>query len=136
MRRVIGQFGDVAEEASKDNITHIITAAVSGCIIGEFVGLLMADRYQHQIPVDHMVFTRAGKEPESGLLRPGFKLSGKHVLLADDAIMETVTAGVMVKKLRSLQPNINISFMTIDIDPKVENHPLLKQFKRIYTFVE
>lgn len=123
------------KKQKNDKVTHIITAAVSGCIIGEYLGLLIADRYHHQVPVDHMVFTRSGKEPKNGILRPDFRLSGSHVLLVDDAIMETVTAGVIVKKLKSLEPNITLSFMTIAIDPGVEKHQLLKQFKHIYTFV-
>ena len=50
MRRFIGQFGDVAEAAVQDGVTDIVSAATSGCIIGEYLGLLMSEQVHHPVP--------------------------------------------------------------------------------------
>lgn len=136
MRRVIGQFGDVAESAKNDGVSHIITAAVSGCIIGEYLALKLDKIYNCQIPVDHMVFSREGTEPVGGMLPESFEISGNHVLLADDAVMETFTSRIMAKEIRRLRPDVQISLMTIDIDPDTKSSGYLDQFTHVYTFEE
>ncbi|HCX25915.1 MAG: hypothetical protein UX08_C0012G0031 [Candidatus Collierbacteria bacterium GW2011_GWB1_45_35] len=136
MRRVIGQFGDVAEAAIKDRVTHIITAAVSGCIIGEYLGLIMSKKFQHPLPVDHMVFSRSGIQPVNGYLPENLSLSGEHILIADDAVMETYTSRVMIAKIKEMNPQAIISLMTIDIDPDTKKSGYLDQFAHVYTFDE
>lgn len=136
MRRVIGQFGDVAECAKNDGVSHIITAAVSGCIVGEYLALQFDKIHNYQIPVDHMVFSRDGSEPIGGMLPESFELSGNHILLVDDAVMETFTSRVMVREMRKLKPDLQISLMTIDIDPDTKSSGYLDQFTRVYTFEE
>lgn len=136
MRRVLGQFSDVAESAHSDGVTHIITAAVSGCIIGEYLGLQYSRKYRNSIPVDHMVFARRGKSPTTGYLQDGFSLSGKHILLVDDAVMERVTSGVMLKTLKRKYPHAVISLMAVDIDPDTRYSGYLDRFAHVYSFDE
>ena len=136
MRRFIGQFGDTAEAATADGVTHIVSAATSGCIIGEYLGLLMDEQYHQPVPVDHMVFVRTGALPIAGLLREQFQIQGNHVLIADDAVMETRTAAVMLKKLRELNPAVKVSIMTVDIDPETKYSKFMDQFAHVYSFDE
>jgi hypothetical protein len=136
MRRFIGQFGDMAEAAVNDGVTHIVSAATSGCIIGEYLGLLMDEQYHHPVPVDHMVFLRSGALPIAGHLREQFQICGSHVLIADDAVMETRTAAVMLKKLREISPAVEISIMTVDIDPETKYSEFMQQFAHVYAFDE
>jgi hypothetical protein len=135
MRRFIGQFGDVAEAAAQDGVTDILAAATSGCIIGEYLGLLMSEN-QHPVPVNHMVFVRSGALPVDGLLPERFRLSGGHVLIADDAVMETRTAAVMIQKIKALDPHVAISILTVDIDPDTKYSPFMRQFAHVYQFDE
>ncbi len=136
MRRFIGQFGDIAEAAVGDGVTHIVSAATSGCIIGEYLGLLMDEQYHQPVPVDHMVFLRAGALPIAGLVREQFQIAGSHVLIADDAVMETRTAAVMLKKFREINPSVDISIMTVDIDPETKYSEFMHQFAHVYVFDE
>ena len=136
MRRFIGQFGDAAEAVVKDGITHIIAAATSGCIIGEYLGILMDKTYHQPTPVDHMVFVRNGALPIAGLLREQFRINGRHVLIADDAVMETRTAAVMLKKLQEMNPTAEVSILTVDIDPETKYSEFMHQFTHVYTFDE
>jgi len=136
MRRFIGQFGDVAEAALNDGVTHIVSAAISGCIIAEYLGLLLAEKFQHPIPVSHMVFARSGPLPVEGCLPETFELCGRHVLIADDAVIETRTAVVMVNKLREIDPGVEISILTVDIEPETKYSSYMDQFSHVYTFDE
>lgn len=136
MRRVIGQFGDVAEMVIEDKVTHIITAAVSGCIIGEYLGMVMFDKHDISVPVDHMIFARDGVEPVSGHLSKNFIPSGNHYLIVDDAVMETNTARVMIKKITQINPQAEISLMVIDIDQESKYSGFLDRFAHVYMFEE
>jgi hypothetical protein len=136
MRRFIGQFGDVAEAAVADGVTDIICAAISGCIIGEYLGLLMSELTHQPLPVYHMVFARTGPNPVEGFLPERFRLSGGHVLIVDDAVMETRTAAVMVNRLRELCPGARLSIMTVDIDPDAKYSEFMRQFEKVYLFDE
>jgi hypothetical protein len=136
MRRYLGQFYDIAEYATKDGITHIISAAVSGCIIGEYLSDMMSRQHQYQVPVDHMVFSRSGREPVAGFLPENFVFSGDQILIVDDAVMETTTSRVMIKELLKINPGISISLMSVAIDPDTRYSGYLKQFKFVYTFDE
>lgn len=135
MSRVIGQLPDVAEEAIKKGVTQVVTAAVSGCVIGEGIGLHMAEKYNYDIPIDHMILVREGPNPIAGMMRPGFVVKGDHVLFADDAVMDMMTLGVVETTLKSLNPGIKISLMAIDVHPMAEISGYLKQFER-FGFVE
>ena len=136
MSRVIGQFHDMAEYADRDGITHIVTAAVSGCIIGEYLALQIEDTYHHQIPVAHMIFSRNGTEPVEGMLPESFSISGNKVLIVDDAVMVTITSQIMLKELKKINPDIEISLMTVAIDPDTKQSGYLDQFSRVYLFEE
>ncbi len=136
MRRFIGQFGDVAEAAVQDQVTDILCAAISGCIIGEYLGLLVSELTHQTVPVNHMVFARSGALPVEGLLPERFRLSGEHVLMVDDALMETRTAAVMIRKIREISPSVEISILTVDIDPDTRYSDFMKQFGHVYLFDE
>ena len=135
MRRVIGQFRDVAEEVSGDGITHIITAGISGCVIGEYLGLFVND-FGREIPIDHMIFSRDGVNPTDGYLKSNFELRGNKVLIVDDAVMEAVTLEVMVRKIRMICPEVELSLLAIDIDPDIKNSKSVGQLKKLYLFEE
>ena len=136
MRRFIGQFGDVAEAAAQDGVTDILSAATSGCIIGEYLGLLMAELTHQPVPVNHMVFSRSGALPIAGLLPERFQLSGNHVLIADDALMETRTAAVMIREIHAIRPGVDISILAVDIDPDTKYSAFMNQFAHVYLFDE
>jgi adenine/guanine phosphoribosyltransferase-like PRPP-binding protein len=136
MRRVIGQFGDVAEEVVRDGIDQIITAAVSGCVIGEYLSKVIAKKHENQIEVDHMVFSRRGIDPLKGYLSESFKLLGDHLLLVDDAVMETKTAQVMLNTIEEIAPNCAISILAVDIDPDTRRSGFLDRFVKVYSFEE
>lgn len=136
MRRVIGQFGDMAEYVERDQVTHIVTAAVSGCIIGEYLGLQIEKKYHHSVPVDHMIFMRDGTEPTDGVLRGRFSIQGNNILIVDDAVMGTVTSRIMINKLKELDPKVNLSLLTVDIDPETKESGYLKLFYKVYLFEE
>jgi len=136
MSRVFGQFHDMAEYAKKDEISHIITAAVSGCIIGEYLAQIIKEKYGDHLPVDHMIFSRSGPEPVEGMLPESFKLSGNKVLFVDDAVMGTITSQIMVKELIKINPDLQISLMTVAIDPDTKQSGYLDQFSHVYLFEE
>ena len=117
-------------------ITHIITAAVSGCIIGEYLGLVMANKFQYEIPVSHMIFSRDGIEPIGVHLPEHFSFSGNHFLIVDDAVMETNTTTLMIQKIKELDPKAMISLFTVDISQEAEDSGYLNQFAHVYTFEE
>ena len=83
-----------------------------------------------------MVFLRSGALPIAGHLREQFQICGSHVLIADDAVMETRTAAVMLKKLREISPAVEISIMTVDIDPETKYSEFMQQFAHVYAFDE
>jgi hypoxanthine phosphoribosyltransferase len=136
MRRVIGQFSDIAEEVVQDGITHIITAAVSGCIIGEYLGKILERKFSKLLDVDHMVFAREGINPVKGILPESFRLQGDHVLFVDDAVMENRTALVMLDTMQNIAPNSKVSLLTVDIDPDTKESGFLQRFDRVYLFEE
>ena len=135
MRRVIGQFRDMANEVARNNVSQIITAGISGCVIGEYLGLFIQELGQ-TVPVDHMVFSRIGTDPSSGYLRKDFLVSGDQMLIVDDAVMEAVTLKVMVEYIRAVSPSAELSLMAVDIDPEVRSSGYLDQFVHLYLFEE
>jgi adenine/guanine phosphoribosyltransferase-like PRPP-binding protein len=129
MRRCIGQFSDIAEAAVADGVSHIVTCAVSGCVIGEYVGLLMGGN----IPVDHMIFSRNGTEPVQGYLSKRCNLKGSHILVIDDVIMDCVTLPLARDTLDSLiTPDVLVSVSVIDVDWEAEKVGCLVPYHRVY----
>lgn len=61
---------------------------------GEDLGKVIAENHQKSSEVDPIVFSRQGIDPLKGFLSESFRLAEEHLLLADDAIMETKTAQV------------------------------------------
>jgi len=96
----------------------------------------MAELTHQPIPVNHMVFLRSGALPIEGLLPERFRLSGNHVLIADDALMETRTAAVMIRKFKEISPEADISILTVDIDPDTKYSAFMRQFAHVYLFDE
>lgn len=135
MRRVIGQFRDVAEEVSKDGITHIITAGISGCIIGEYLGLFV-NGFGREVPVDHMIFSRDGINPIAGHLKSKFEMVGSKVLIVDDAVMEAVTLEIMIREIRKIRPGVELSLLAVDVDPDVKSSRVLSSLLKLYLFEE
>jgi hypoxanthine-guanine phosphoribosyltransferase len=135
MRRVIGQFRDVAEEVSKDGITHIITAGISGCVIGEYLGLFV-NGFGREVPVDHMIFSRDGINPTKGHLRSDFLITGKKILIVDDAVMEAVTLEVMMREIKKICPGVELSLLTVDIDSDIKESAIVGRLKKLYLFEE
>lgn len=135
MRRVIGQFRDMAEEVAGDGISHVITAGISGCIIGEYLGLF-ANELGREIPVDHMVFSREGINPIAGHLKSKFEMVGSRVLIVDDAVMEAVTLEIMIREIKKIDPRVEISLLAVDIDPDVKSSRVLDSLLKLYLFEE
>ena len=135
MRRVIGQFRDMAEEVIKNDVSLIITAGISGCVIGEYLGLFVRE-LGRTIPVEHMIFSRNGIDPDKGYLRENFSMAGGRVLIVDDAVMEAVTLAVMVEKIRAICPSAELSLLAVDISPEVMSSGYLSQFSHLYLFEE
>jgi len=135
MRRVIGQFRDMAKEVVRNDVSLIITAGISGCVIGEYLGLFVRE-LGRTIPVDHMIFSRIGTDPDKGFLRENFSIASDRVLIVDDAVMEAVTLAVMVEKIRAICPSAELSLLAVDIDPEIMSSGYLAQFSHLYLFEE
>lgn len=135
MRRVIGQFRDMAQEVVRNGVSSIVTAGISGCVIGEYLGLFVRD-LGRTIPVDHMIFSRIGTDPHEGFLRENFSITGGRVLIVDDAVMEAVTLAVMVERIRATSATVELSLMAVDISPEVMSSEYLAQFSHLYLFEE
>ncbi len=75
MRWNLGQFPDIAEQVKEAGISHIICAGISGCVVGEYLGLEMIGS---DVPVDHMIFERVDRSPVMGVLPVNFELEGKQ----------------------------------------------------------
>jgi len=135
MRRYLGQFPDATESVIDDNITHIVCAGISGCIVGEYLGLHL-EKMGEEIHVDHMVFARNGSIPKKGILPENTKISGTNVLLVDDAVLETRTLRIMTNSISMMKPDVNFSVMFLDFedDSRVRNY--LKNFNHVYRFEE
>ncbi len=133
MSKAISQFPDTAEAALNDGVTHVIAAAMSGCVIGEYIGLLMLKKYRHNVPVDHMIFSRHDKDPVSGMLKPNFRLRGNHVLIVEDMVAEA-DLDVMVNALKQIKPGMQMSLTSLDFDPSIDER-YLQQFAHVYPYI-
>jgi len=135
MRKYLGQFGDVAESSVENNVSHLICAGISGCVVGEYLGLHY-EKLGKDIPVDHMVFVRNGNVPVRGVLPEDTKISGSNVLLVDDAILETRTMRVMTSTISAKKPGVKFSAMFLDFEDDQNVRSYLKNFDHVYQFDE
>jgi adenine/guanine phosphoribosyltransferase-like PRPP-binding protein len=135
MRRYLGQFKDLAEDLKKDKINQIVCIGISGCVVGEYVGLVL-EKIGEEIPVDHMIMERdSDAMPTVGHLSDAFTLSGNKVLIVDDALLEARTLPVAIRSLEKFDHNIRPDLFVVDIEPLVDLSHLPYQPK-IYLFEE
>ncbi len=134
MRRFLGPLVSLAEDVKKDGITNIVSVAVSGCVIADYIGLLL-ENMNYPIPVDHMLLARQGTLPVAGVLSSGVRL-GERVLIVDDAVWEARTLPVVVKKLRAVNPASELRFCALDTDPRVDILQLFPEIAYEYTLEE
>lgn len=137
MRRFLGQFPDMAAEIAGWRPRQLVCSGISGCVIGEYVGLLLAKRGM-VVPVDHLVYRRRGVWPVEGRLARDFRWAGGKVLLIEDAVNEPRTLQVMMRALRSkawLQMNFGLLVLEVDRD-KAGVAQLLNGFDRVFEFEE
>ncbi len=135
MRRYLGQFPDIAENAIKDKITHIVCAGISGCVVGEYLGLQI-EKMGKEVPVDHMVFIRDGVIPKKGALPKNTRVSGTNVLLVDDAVLETRTLRVMTNSISAMKRGVNFSVFFLDFENDLFVRNYLNKFSHVYHFEE
>ncbi len=129
MRWNLGQFPDIAEQVKEAGISHIICAGISGCVVGEYLGLEMKGS---DVPVDHMIFERVDRSPVKGVLPSNFVLEGNRILLIEDAVQEARTLGVMMNTLNNMQPGLEFSLFALDIEDNEETRLGLQPIKKIF----
>lgn len=134
MRRFLGPMVSLAEDLKKDGITSIVSVAVSGCVIADYLGLLL-ENLQVEVPVYHMLLARAGTMPVAGMLSGAARL-GERVLIVDDAVWEARTLPVVVKKLKEVSPDSELRFYALDTDPRVDILKILPEISYEYTLEE
>jgi hypothetical protein len=131
MRWNLGQFPDIAKQVQDAGISHIVCAGISGCVVGEYLGLEMSDP---KIPVDHMIFERSNRSPVRGMLPRNFELEGKSVLLVEDAVQEARTLGVMMSTLDTMRDDLEFSLFALDIEDNEETRLALQPIHKIFKF--
>lgn len=134
MRRFLGQFPDTVEAIAQNNHTHIICSAISGCVIGEYLGIKLG-QLGLETPVDHIVFKRALGIPILGFLPDNFVLNGTDVLLVEDAVDESATLNTIRSALDKHYSNLRYSLFSLGIDPEMEMQ-VHSDFENVYTFEE
>jgi hypothetical protein len=136
MRKFLGQFLDIAEEIQSDPVDVIVCAGISGCVVGEYLGLVLEKRCRLEIPVRHMVFTRADKHPVEGILPSSFERSVSRILLVEDAVVESRTTKVMVDTISALISGAVFHLFALEIERNQIDKNVLKGMEKIYTFEE
>ena len=136
MRRFLGQFNDIAEELSESPPDNIVTAGISGCVVGEYLALKLEKEKGLSIPVEHMVFAREGIMPSAGVLPVAFELKGPAILLVEDAVQEARTLSVMMDTLRAVRGDTSFSLFALEIEDNQAVNELLSGFSKVYTFEE
>jgi hypothetical protein len=136
MRRYLGQFIDIAEEVSINLPDMIVCAGISGCVIGEYLGLVLEERFNLKIPVIHMVFSREEKEPNAGILPISTGREFFKVLLVEDAVIESRTTRVMMETLSKISPTLIYSLFALEIAQNQVKSDVLSKMENIYTFEE
>lgn len=131
MRWNLGQFADIAEQVREAGISHIICAGISGCVVGEYLGLELKDS---RIPIDHMIFERSNKFPVRGMLPRDFVLEGTRILLIEDAVQEARTLGVMMNTLNGIREDLEFSLFALDIEDNEETRLALMLIHKIFKF--
>jgi hypothetical protein len=120
MRRYLGQFDGLAEDIANSGADQIVCAGVSGGVIGEYLNMRISEKAGKILPVDHMVFSRAGKGvPARGWLPTGFGLVGNRILLVEDMVVEMRTVDMMIKTLGEKYPDQNLEYylMALEVQP-------------------
>jgi hypothetical protein len=136
MRKFLGQFLDIAEEIDQAPVDVIVCAGISGCVVGEYLGLVLEKRLGLEIPVEHMVFTRVATLPVEGILRSSFGKEAGKILLVEDAVVESRTTRVMVETLSGLIPGAGFSLFALQIERSQMGNEVLGQMEQIFTFDE
>lgn len=136
MRRYLGQFVDIAEDISIDPPDIIVCAGISGCVIGEYLGLVLEKRLNLNIPVTHMVFSRVEKEPVEGILPNAAGIGIAKALLVEDAVIESRTAKVMMETLSKFSQGIQCSLFALEIEQNQLEGAILLQMQEVFTFDE
>jgi adenine/guanine phosphoribosyltransferase-like PRPP-binding protein len=136
MRKFLGQFVDIAEEIAADPVDVIVCAGISGCVVGEYLGLVLEKRFNLPVPVEHMVFTRADKHPVQGILPSSFNPALSRVLLVEDAVVESRTTRVMVETLSACLASPVFRLFALEIERNQLDKDLLRGMEAIYTFEE
>lgn len=136
MRRFLGQFSDIAEELAASPPDNIITAGISGCVVGEYLALKLEKEKGISIPVAHMVFARESIMPTAGVLPAAFELKGPAILLVKDAVQEARTLSVMMDTLKATRADTSFSLFALEIENNQTVNDLLPSFSKVYTFEE
>jgi hypothetical protein len=136
MRRYLGLFVDIAEEVAKNPPDAIVCAGISGCVIGEYLGLVLEKKFNQNTPVFHMVFSREDKQPVAGLLPDSMGVGLSNALLVEDAVIESRTSRVMIETLSTISPAINYSLFALEIEQNQVGGDILSLMKNVYTFEE
>lgn len=131
MRWNLGQFADIASQVKNAGISHIICAGISGCVVGEYLGLELKGS---EIPIDHMIFERRDRSPIRGMLPRDFQLEGNNILLIEDAVQEARTLGVMMNTLNGLRSDLEFSLFALDIEDNDETRLALQLISRKFLF--
>lgn len=61
---------------------------------------------------------------------------GVHLLLVDNAVMETKTAQVMLDNLAAIAPHCELSILAVDIDPETRQSGFWDRLVKVYPFDE
>jgi len=130
MRKYLGRFSEVGDYVQQEGYTQIVCIGMSGCIIGEYLGLML-DKQQYPITVDHLVLERDEQGlPLFGHMPSDFVPQDK-ILIVDDALLEARTIPIVVGALRSKNRDIAPGLFVLDIEPGVSLahvHPMPKLF--------
>lgn len=136
MRRYLGQFVDIAEEVVADPPDAIVCAGISGCVVGEYLGLVLEKKFDLNVPVAHMVFLRADKLPVSGILPISYDRGNTKILLVEDAVIESRTSRVMMETLAKINTDIQYSLFALEIEQNQTDRDVLSQMQQVFTFEE
>jgi hypothetical protein len=137
MRRYLGLFVDIAEEVAINPPDVIVCAGISGCVIGEYLGIVLEKKFNLNIPVLHMVFSRREKEPVAGILSHySTEVQLNRALLVEDAVIESRTSRVMIETLATISPAIKCSLFALEIEQNQVGGDVLSIMENVYTFEE
>ncbi|OGM75449.1 hypothetical protein A2382_04100 [Candidatus Woesebacteria bacterium RIFOXYB1_FULL_38_16] len=136
MRRFIGQMSDAVQLIYEKKPTHIVCAGLSGCVLGEYLGVGLQREYGYELLVDHMIFERDGKLPIGGQLKEGFELVGKNILIVEDAVDEARTLGIMTRVLSGLRGDLTYHLFSLQIENNNQVQQVLEGMESVICFSE